>query len=98
MIPIYKCREAIPLLWAVSKKWDTKEDKGKSMMHVLYWDTKEDKGKSIMCVLNKYWGMQKDNSWDKETSNCEKIKLVALAVSNLCYHESIGQAGRHPGK
>ena len=38
MIPIHKCREAMhyTTAWAVSKKkWDTKEDKGKSMMRAL---------------------------------------------------------------
>ena len=43
-IPIYKCREAIVLCfnesthWIVSKKkWDTKEDKGKHTLYVLWY-------------------------------------------------------------
>ena len=34
-----------------------------------------------MHVLYKYWGVQKDNFQDKETS----IKLVALAISKQCW-------------
>ena len=43
MIPVYKRREAMRcattnrhLGLSATKKWDTKEDKGKSMMHALY--------------------------------------------------------------
>jgi len=37
-------------------------------------------------------GMPKGTSWDEATSNSEKIKLIALAVIELCLSEGISQA------
>ena len=65
-------------LFAVSKdEWDTKED------------TKED---SMKNALYTYCGMPKGTCWAEATSNGEKIKLVALAVIELCLSEGISQS------
>ena len=61
------CREAMHCattnqhLWlSAKKKWDTKEDKGKSMMHALY-------------VQGVYCGTPKGMSRDEVMSNSEQI-------------------------
>jgi len=41
-----------------------------------------------------YSGMAKGTSWAEATLNSEKIKLVALAIFELCESEGIRQAGR----
>ena len=38
-----------------------------------------------------YYSMPKGTSWAKAMSNGEKIKLVALAVIELCLSEGISQ-------
>jgi len=35
--------------------------------------------------------MPESTSWVEVTSNSEKIKLVALAITELCWSEGIGQ-------
>ena len=39
-----------------------------------------------------YYGMPKGTSWAEATSSSEKIKLIVLAVSELCLSEGISQS------
>ena len=57
------------------------------------WNTKEDTGKSQKNALHvQHSGMPKGTSRAEATSNSEKIKPVALAVTELRLSEGIRQA------
>jgi len=63
------------------------------MMSKDEWDTKEGPGKSMKNVLY----IQQHGKRHLATSNSAKIKLVALAIVELCESKGIRQAGRQAG-
>jgi len=53
------------------------------------WNTKEDTGKSLKNALDVR--VLRYATWAEATLNSEKIKLVALAIIELCWSEGIRQ-------
>jgi len=74
--------------WKPSRAYHTFHDEQRWMVH------KEDTVKSIKNALYcMYSGMAKSTSQAEATSNSKIIKLIALAIVELCESEGIRQAG-----